>query len=122
VRKSRRAISILLLIIFGVLSLKNLLPHLTEASHGNCDEFGHIHIVHLKHSQTKTIRSQSDHTDDNDENCHSGKSVYSYSLFPTTRYEMIAISHAIVFDVVSTLENHFSSPEIKPLRKPPKIS
>ena len=92
--------------------------------HGSCDEFGHIHFHKpLKIAQKiNTVSKPSDQKEDDDENCHEGKSVYSYALFLNQNYDFALPKYDFVFELVFSLENYFKSPELEPDRKPPKYS
>ena len=118
-RKRTRLISSLLLIVLGVLILKNLAPNLMGSQTHNCDEFAHMHIGFYHHSSDDvSIESEHDHEE---ESCHEGKSVFAYSIFPII-IQIPKPIYAVVFKSVFDLKNNFKSPYLEPRRKPPKIS
>lgn len=62
------------------------------------------------------------HTHDHeDQDCHEGKSVFNYSLFPAVVFEWTPVVYYISYDIVFTLESHFISPFLDPDRKPPRV-
>ncbi len=126
-RKKTRIISICLIFIFGVLVLKNLAPLSFDSGVDNCNEFGHIHfhIDYLKVSSLKKSVLKSSHrpgSHDQDENCHEGKSIFSYSLFPHRIYVITNPLIRISFQKVWVLQNPSPNPDLEPRRKPPKLA
>jgi hypothetical protein len=120
--KLKRYISFVMLFVFGVLSLKVLFAG--AIGHGNCDEFGHIHF-HKAHKATQninTLSKPSGQQDDVDDNCHEGKSVFTYATFPADIYNFALPKYDLIFELVFSLENNFKSPYLEPHRKPPKYS
>lgn len=99
-----------------------------EGSVGNCQDFGHIHAYKLSksHSNKKNIgsnyekSSRDNHVHDYD--CHEGKSVTSYSMSPTLIFNLMTASHELVYDIIFNLDNLFNSPDLEPLRRPPRLS
>jgi len=121
VRKRNRIISLLLVTLFGLLVLKNLAPTLIVSE--NCDEFGHIHMnKYYAVSKRPVISAQSSLGGLADDECHSGKSVFAYSLFPKEVFYFEPEAFKISFDKVFVLKNFFKSPYLEPLRKPPKAA
>lgn len=111
-----------MLFIFGVLSLKVLFGDAIE--NGNCDEFGHIHFYKAPGSTqtTNLVKSAKNHQDKNNENCHEGKSIFSYIPFPTSPYTFEISDYTEIITLTFSIENFFKSPTIEPHRKPPKYS
>lgn len=112
-------------LVFGILLLKNLTPDLRDSHVSNCDEFGHIHfsVGHIENKNSvATLSSKSQASQDGDDGCHEAKSVFSYSLFPATYTEIEAPFFEMIFENVLALENHFQSPFLEPLRRPPKLN
>jgi hypothetical protein len=124
VRKTSRTTSYLLVFILGVLSLRTLLPGIFDSAQGQCQEFGHIHFykpstpVHHSHSTNEFNPSRSNEED----GCHEGKSVLSYSSFPPTPLNLAVPKYELVFELVYSVENSFLSPDLEPRRRPPKGS
>lgn len=116
----------MLLFVFGVLFLKNLRSDISDHSHDNHDEIGHIHFYHAKETdqkyfidEIKVVDSQQQ-ANKNDENCSSGKSVFSYSLVPMEACEITAPVYTLVFELIFTIKNNFLIPYLEPRRKPPR--
>jgi hypothetical protein len=124
VQKRKRIVSILLLLVFSVLTLKHLLPYSEDAASEDCNQMGHIHNfkMHRMNANTLGNQTQQNDKDHGNEDCHSGKSVFAYSLFPKVIYEIVAPTYLVVFDIVSAIESTIQGPFIEPLRQPPKIS
>ncbi len=121
-RKRTQLISILLVLLFGVLMLKHLVPYSQEVAYEDCHEIWHIHTSLLHdHKESHFAEASTSSQPQKSETCHAGKSVFSYSLFPIAIAESFEPSFHIVFDVISTIENGFGGPSLEPLRKPPKI-
>ena len=92
--------------------------------HGSCDEFGHIHF-HKLHKVTQnihTLSNTSDQQDDDEENCHEGKSIFMYAAFPADTIYFSTPNYDLIFKTVLSLKNNFKSPYLEPNRKPPKYS
>ncbi len=109
-------------LVFAVLSLKVLFAGAN--GHGSCDEFGHIHFhkLHMVTENNTTLDKPGDHGDDDDENCHEGKSFFCYALFPADIYQFAVPEYNTVFKLIFSSENNFKSPDLQPHRKPPKFS
>lgn len=125
VNRYKRLTIYTLLFIFGVLSLKNLVPELVNADFQNCDEIGHIHVFHSHQPQKSQLSNkpsyQQERRDtDEDESCHAGKSVFAYSLYPVEVHQIQLISLKEAFDLVFNLKNNFENPDLEPHRKPPR--
>ncbi len=112
--KTNRYISYFLVFVFGFLSIKNLFANLIRE--GNCQEFGHIHLSEI-HDTHEGIHRH----DHRDEDCHEGKSVLNYSLFPAAVYTWLPIVFEMNYDVLFDPENNFISPDLEPQRKPPRV-
>lgn len=111
-----------MLFVLGVFSLKVFFSG--SIGHTNCNEFAHIHF-HSAHKITQNINTISNHSNqqnDNDENCHEGKSVFTYAQFPVDNFNFVLPTYSLVFDLVLSLENNFKNPDLEPHRKPPKYS
>jgi hypothetical protein len=111
-----------MLFVFGVLSLKVLFAG--AIGHASCDEFGHIHF-HKLHTVTQNINTLGkplNQQDDDDENCHEGKSIFAYAPFPAETFDFALPKYDLVFELVFSLQNNFKSPYLEPHRKPPKYS
>lgn len=123
--KSKRVISYLLLIVFGFLFLKNLLPNVADRNHDNHDEIGHIHFYQvqskIQNSLNNVIESAASkkQISDANENCTSEKSVFAYSLFPIEVFKIECPSFSLTFAKVFTIKNNFLTPYLEPRRKPP---
>jgi hypothetical protein len=110
--------------MFGLLFVKNLLPDIAGHNHHNHDEIGHIHFykMHTKKISENVIKDTSSETQAaQDENCSSGKSVFSYSQMP------VAFSFSMpmvptVFKAVFAEINNFKTPYLEPKRKPPRLA
>lgn len=116
--------SYLLLLLFGFLFLKNLLPNIIDHNHNNHDEFGHIHF-HTKiaqksvdHLENTSSRKQTE----KDKNCSSGKSVFAYSHYPSEIYKITVPNLVEAFDLIFTVTNNFKTPYLDPIRKPPRLA
>lgn len=123
-RKSHSKISILLLVVFSVLTLKNLLPY-NSHEQDDCNEIVHIHKFQMHRIKISTISDparDSNQNGNDDDNCRSGKSSFSYSHFPIVIFEFFKPTFRVLFKVVSVIENRFKDPSLEPLRKPPKNS
>lgn len=117
---TKRLITLGLLVIFGVLLSKNMFPSMHESNSAECDEFGHIHLYKLNLSHSSNPHHQVEQND-GDENCHAGKNIYSYSLFPIDLNDIInPIIPRLVFTDYTI--NYFQTPDLDPLRKPPRLS
>ncbi len=106
VQRRTRFISSLLLVVLGVLILKNLALNISET------EFEHIHF------HAFSIESEHDHEE---ESCPEGKSIFATTIFPEA-IEIPKPTYTAVFKNIFVLENNFKSPYLEPLRKPPKIA
>ncbi len=127
VSRSRRFTSYLMLFIFGFLSVKSLLSNGTEGVHDDCQEFAHIHMYkstrnHQGKLNISAFEGRATKADGDDDDCHEGKSVLSYSPFPAAVFDIVTTDYKIVYDLIFSLENNFKSPDLEPQRKPPRNS
>ncbi len=122
--KAKRMTTYLLVFLFSFLFLKNLLPDIEKHNHDNHDEIGHIHIYHL-HDKVKKItafQKVDDENQSNDENCSSGKSVFTYFFLPLQNFETGYPDFAIAFSLIFKIKSNFLSPDLQPRRKPPRLA
>lgn len=120
--KKKRITSCLLLLIFGFLFLKNLLPGLADHNHDNHNEIAHIHFYKFHTKQAAKLEDATNRQKaDDDENCTSGKSVSTYSYVPSETYNIIPRLIA-AFALEFNLKNHFKTPYLEPLKKPPRLA
>jgi hypothetical protein len=123
VRGIHKIVSFLLLLIFGFSTVKNLLPGLDLAAHNNCSEFAHVHFFHVHmHVAGDDNQKSISSSEEQDGECHgsaalSGAALVSYF---TISCDVHPWSHS--FQIVSTLENHFISPDLALLRRPPRFA
>lgn len=118
VSEKKRIASYILLLLFGFLFLKNLLPDLARYNHDNHDEIGHIHFFNIQDENSEKQQSHS-HAE---ENCSSGKSVFLFSTLPAEVYKIQIPALTLAFDFVFSLTNNFQSPDLEPRKKPPRLA
>ena len=101
------------------------MPGIFDGVNGDCQEFGHIHFYQVQgkaHVKLNVEAFETRETESSDNDCHEGKSVLSYSPFPAEVYEVAPEQFVLVFEPNFDHENTFVSPDLEPLRKPPKIA
>lgn len=114
--------------MFGFLFLKNLLPDIADHRNDNHNEIGHIHFYRLQDRAQKNLNytfekaSNSQQANDDDENCSSGKSAFSHSLFPSEVYKIVSPGFGIAFAPVLKIQNEFLAPDPETRRKPPRLA
>lgn len=120
-RRGKRLTIFILLFVFGVLSVKNLLPYVAHESRGDCTEFGHLHLhpVAFAHDHVEFAQAQTDH-EQSDGDCHEAKSITGYSLTPTLNFTFLKPFHQTSYQIVFLITNGFISPDLEPARKPPR--
>ena len=123
-QQKKRFTSYLLLFIFGFLFLKNLLPNIADLNHHNHDEVGHIHFfqVHKAKPTDSFETTESRQSDNDDENCSSGKSIFAFSPVPDETYKIIIPSLTMAFNLIFKLDNNFKTPYLEPRKKPPRLA
>jgi hypothetical protein len=112
----KRLIAVGILIVFGVLLSKSLLPSIGDTN--NCDEFGHIHLYHMDKS------TDSNHANlkvSKDDNCHAGKNIFSFS-FTAAQNVVVAVSFDQSSVIIPYNDNSPKNPYIEPRKKPPRFS
>ncbi len=121
-RTRKRAISIFMLLIFGLLSLKSVLRDLDSDFEENCQEFGHIHHFHLKgFMETQGADLSFDKFLDRPaEDCHEGKLALTFASLPACNYDLEISNDPYLFELVFNLKSHFKNPFLEPHRRPPK--
>lgn len=124
----KRYISYFLILIFGLLFVKNLIPGVIDNIYSNCQEIGHIHkysfnrihnssrdfIGFNKLSQTFDLK--------NENSCHNEKSVFNFAFRPFSLYNLNLKIYEIKFVLILSLKNHFADPYIELNKKPPKAA
>ena len=119
--RKKSLISYVLLVIFGMLILKNLLPLTSENNGQNCEEFAHIHLYQTAQKfEVYQLQTPKPLGKESNSDCHSGKSIFGYSLFPVGTPEITAIEFPSVSRIFSSIENNYKNPFIEPHRKPPR--
>ena len=120
VRHHRQIISLFLLIVLGTLSLKVLFSG--QISHGNCDEFAHVHFrkVHSKLQEKEHVIVISDQEKNDADRCHEGKSISANSAFPALAYDFTVPKYELSFDLEFKVHSNYRRPYLEPFRKPPK--
>jgi hypothetical protein len=118
VRQSHRFTVYVLLLVFSLIALKNLLPDL-DHTHDNCDEIGHVHFYHIEFSK-KTLNTPPLTTDDDE--CHAGKALFSYSMFPAQEFKILIPDFNFTFKFIFNIQNNFKNPFLEPQRKPPRAA
>lgn len=117
--RTKPVVSMIMVLILGLLILKNLLPF--DGLVANCDAFGHIHFFQSAPFKTaSSYESPSSTSAPSDEDCHGGKTGFGLSVLPAPVIVEAAIVPAPVFEIVPELENRFPSPDLAPPRKPPR--
>ena len=101
---------------FGFLFLKSLMPTIFADSHSSCFEFSHVHKFKMK---DRSFGPRYEANDDDD--CHEGKSIFSYSLFPEPVFLRPNSLTKVSFKPVWVLNNNFKVPFLEPTRKPPRL-
>lgn len=125
----KRRTLFLLLFVLGILHLRILLVDVDFFAHGDCQEFGHIHLpnhIHkvsslenLENNIDSGARSKSTAAKDE---CREGKSVFHISLLPENIFETLLFVNKLKFDLVFSLENQPKDPFLEPKRKPPRFA
>ena len=124
--KNKRRTSYAILILFGFLFLKNLLPEMARQSQSNHEEIGHIHFYQVISKLASTVtysfdskRSSGHHEN---KNCSSGKSVFTYISVPSGIFVILIPSLGSAFDLILNLHDNFQTPYLEPRRKPPRLA
>ena len=121
--RQRRFISYFLLVVLGLLSVKSAFYEVFNGVNSDCQEFAHIHLSQLQqknHKQLNAATVDSQEKDSKENDCHEGKSVLSYSPFPVEIFTAAPEKYVLQYEVNYNHENTFNSPDLEPLRKPPK--
>ena len=125
--RKTRLTSYLLLLLFGFLFLKNLLPEVDDHSQDNHYEINHIHFYQVYSKVSKSLdvtledKTSRPHAFD-DRFCPSGKSIFAYSHFPSELYEIVSPNFILAFDLVFKIDNNSLTPYLEPRRKPPRFA
>jgi hypothetical protein len=121
--RKKRFISYLLVGVFSFLFLKNLLPDVAELNLVNHNEIGHIHFFQSKNKPSSNslsvVAGKSGQKKSDDENCSSGKSLFSYLNVPNEASKIAVPKLKIAFEFVFDLKNNIKTPYLEPRLKPP---
>ena len=121
-RKNRWA-KLALLFALAFLSVKGAFVDPSFASHGDCQEFGHIHLYQTHSADGFAVGLDSIKAQDlnsSEKSCHEGKIFLDTSPFPFAKVFFIPDAYRLVYKLVFNWAKFLEEPELEPLRKPPK--
>jgi hypothetical protein len=104
----------LIILLFVFLLVKNLTPY-SETTSENCGEFAHIHRFLWSTAPSSQAEASSG------QDCHSAQSIFTASALPVEFHLQPFNLPRISFAWVFSLQTDFPSPDISPLRRPPRV-
>ena len=108
-----------MLIVFGTLVLKTILPN---GSHGDCNEFGHIHEFKIEKLFHKNVTEFAVYADDDGDSCHSAQTVLSIPGMPLHSFDWAHSRPSNIVKFNINIGLNFQSPDLDPPRKPPRLA